>query len=145
MSAYADTSFVFALYVQQENSAAAAAYMSAVGPEPLSITTLGRFELFNAVRLSAFRKQIKEKMAAADLQAIEKDIASDVIQMKGCDWTAVHAEAERLSATHTLKGGHRGMDTLHVATALILEATEFRSFDKNQRARATAEGLIVKP
>ena len=57
----------------------------------------------------------------------------------------LHAEAERLTAEHTLTGGHRGMDTLHVATALILKASEFRSFDKNQRKLATAEGLVVKP
>ena len=145
MSIYADTSFVYSLYVQQVNSAAAAAYMSAAGSGPLPITTLGRFELFNAIRLSAFRKQIGEKMAMADLQAIEKDMASGVLEIIGCDWTAVHAEAERLSAAHTLKGGHRGMDMLHVATALILKATEFLSFDKNQLQLAAAEGLIVKP
>ena len=145
MSAYADTSFLYSLYVQQANSAAATAYISTAGSGPLPITTLGRFELFNAIRLSAFRKQIDKKMAAADLQAIAKDIASGVLEIKGCDWTAVHAEAERLSAAHTLTGGYRGMDTLHVATALILRATEFRSFDQNQRQLAAAEGLIVKP
>lgn len=131
--------------MQQANSAAAAAYMSTAGPEPLPITTLGRFELFNAIRLSAFRKEIDKKMAATDLQTIEKDIVSGVLEIKGCDWTAVHAEAERLSAEHTLTGGHRGMDTLHVATALILKASEFRSFDKNQRKLAAAEGLTVRP
>lgn len=145
MSAYADTSFFFSLHVQQVHSAAAAAHVVAAGPEPLSMTTLGRFELFNAIRLFAFRKQIDPKMAAAGLQTIEQDLASGVIVIARCDWTAVHAEAERLSAKHTLTGGHRGMDTLHVASALILKATEFRSFDANQRELAEAEGLSVKP
>lgn len=145
MSAYSDTSFFYSLYVQQANSAAAAAHISAAGARPLAITTLGRFELCNAIRLSAFRKRIDKKMAAADLQAIGKDLASGVLAIKACDWTAVHAEAERLSAAHTLSGGHRGMDALRVATALILKAREFWSFDQNQRRLAAAEGLIVKP
>jgi predicted nucleic acid-binding protein len=119
--------------------------MCAAGPRPFLITTLGRFELLNAIRLSAFRKLIDKKMAVADLHAAEKDLATGVLKIKACDWTAGHLEAERLSAAHTLRGGHRGMDTLHVATALILKATEFRSFDQNQRQLAVAEGLMVKP
>jgi predicted nucleic acid-binding protein len=145
LSVYADTSFVFALYVPQANSAAATAYMATASSGPLPITTLGRFELCNAIRLAAFRKDIDKKMAAEDLQMIEKDLSSGVLTITDCDWTAVHAEAERLSAAHTLTGGHRGMDTLHVATALILGASEFRSFDKNQRRLAAAEGLTVMP
>ena len=145
MSVYADTSFLFSLYVQQTSSAAAAVHLSTAGLGRLPITTLGRFELCNAIRLSAFRKQIELKMAAADLQAIGKDLASGVLEIKSCDWTAVHAEAERLSATYTLTGGCRGMDTLHVATALIFKAGEFWSFDQNQRQLAAKEGLLVQP
>ena len=58
---------------------------------------------------------------------------------------AVHAEAERLSARHTAEGGHRSMDILHVATALSMGAREFLSFDGNQTALASVEGLTVKP
>jgi predicted nucleic acid-binding protein len=62
-----------------------------------------------------------------------------------CDWAAVHAEAERLSAGYTAEGGHRSMDILHVATALSMGAREFLSFDGNQTGLASAEGLTVKP
>jgi hypothetical protein len=37
------------------------------------------------------------------------------------------------------------MDILHVATALSMGAREFLSFNGNQPALASAEGLTVKP
>jgi predicted nucleic acid-binding protein len=52
-------------------------------------------------------------------------------------------EAERLSATHTLTGGHRGCDILHVAAALTPGAAGFLTFDANQKQLAKAEGLRV--
>ena len=45
--------------------------------------------------------------------------------------------------THTVTGGHRGFDILHVATARLLRATEFLTFDANQKMLAGAEGLAV--
>jgi predicted nucleic acid-binding protein len=145
LRSYADTSFLYSLYVQQAHSADAAAYITAAGNAPLTLTTLGRFELFNAVRLSLFRKQLDARAAAADLQAIKTDIQGGVLVLIACDWAAIHAEAERLSAKHTPKRGHRGMDVLHVATALSLGATDFLTFDQNQAKLAAAEGLTVKP
>jgi predicted nucleic acid-binding protein len=57
----------------------------------------------------------------------------------------VFQRAEDLSGRHTLKGGHRSFDVIHVATALTLEATQFLTFDERQRQLAMAEGLEVKP
>jgi predicted nucleic acid-binding protein len=70
---------------------------------------------------------------------------SGVLGVVSCDWAAVHAEAERLSARHTAGGGHQSMDILHVATALSMGAREFLSFDVNQTRLASVEGLTVKP
>jgi predicted nucleic acid-binding protein len=145
LSAYADTSFLYSLYVQQAHSAKAAAYMAAVHDGTLPLTTLGRFELLNAIRLSVFRKQLNPRVAAIDVLTIKADIESGVLGVISCDWAAVHAEAERLSARHTAEGGHRSMDILHVATALSMGAREFLSFDGNQTRLASAEGLKVKP
>jgi predicted nucleic acid-binding protein len=41
--------------------------------------------------------------------------------------------------------GHRFLDILHVATARVLGASEFLSFDENQRRLARAEGLAARP
>jgi predicted nucleic acid-binding protein len=145
LNAYADTSFLYSLYVQQVHSARAAACMAGAGGAPLPLTTFGRFELVNAIRLSVFRQHLDPQAAAADLQTIEADIGSGILEVMPCDWPAIHAEAERLSAKHTVEGGHRGMDILHVATALTADATDFLTFDRNQARLASAEGLRVKP
>ena len=145
MSAYADTSFLYSLYVQQANSAKAAAFMAAAHDAPLLLTTLGRFELLNAIRLSVFRQKLNPRVAAIDVQTIRADIESGVLGVISCDWAALHAEAERLSARHTAEGGHRSMDILHVARALTTGAREFLSFDRNQDRLASAEGLTLKP
>jgi hypothetical protein len=57
----------------------------------------------------------------------------------------VLSRAELLSRRHTKTGGHRGLNILHVATALHLEASELLSFDKNQRRLARAAGFEVSP
>jgi predicted nucleic acid-binding protein len=145
LKTYADTSFLYSLYVQQAHSANAAAYMAAAGDTPLPLTMLGRFELFNAIRLSLFRKQLDSLEAAADLKAIQADIRGSVLLLVACDWAAVHSEAERLSAKHTGKRGHRSMDVLHVASALCLGAKDFLTFDQNQAKLGTAAGLTIKP
>ena len=145
MSAYADTSFLYSLYVQQAHSAKAAAYLAAADDAELPLTALGRFELLNAIRLSVFRQELTPRVAAVDLLTIKGDIESGVLGVISCDWAAVHAEAERLSARHTAEGGHRSMDILHVATALSTGASEFLSFDRNQAKLASAEGLTVNP
>jgi predicted nucleic acid-binding protein len=119
--------------------------MAAADDAALPLTTLGRFELFNAIRLSVFRQQLNPRVAAIDVLTIKADIESGVLAVISCDWAAVHAEAERLSARHTAEGGHRSMDILHVAIALSMRARQFLSFDRNQTRLASAEGLTVKP
>jgi len=56
---------------------------------------------------------------------------------------AIVAEAKRLSATHSLTGGHRSFDILHVAAALNMKAARLLTFDGNQKKLAKAEGLVV--
>jgi predicted nucleic acid-binding protein len=145
LRAYADTSFLFSLYVQQVHSAKAAAYLATADWRPLPLTTFGRFELLNAIRLSVFRRQLNPKIAMVDLQTLNADIRSGVLELVPCDWPAIHAEAERLSAKYTVERGHRSMDILHVATAIVAGARGFLTFDQHQAQLASAEGLAVKP
>ncbi len=145
MSAYADTSFLYSLYVQQAHSAVAAAYVKSRPEEPLPITSLNRFELANAIRLSVFRKLLDRQKAEADLRLIDKDLAAGVLLLISCDWVAVHAKAEELSSVRTIKTGHRAMDLLHVASALVVGASQFLTFDRNQAGLAVVSGLTVKP
>ena len=61
--------------------------------------------------------------------------------MPTCNLASVLIEAKRLSASHTVTGGHRAFDILHVAAALHLGANEFLTFDSNQR-KVSARGWL---
>ncbi|HEX2101191.1 MAG TPA: PIN domain-containing protein [Candidatus Synoicihabitans sp.] len=79
------------------------------------------------------------------LANLQSNIAAGALVVVAADWADVINLAERISAPRTIGGGHRFLDLLHVATALHHGATEFLSFDANQRKLATAEGLLAKP
>ena len=70
--------------------------------------------------------------------------ADGVAVLAQCNFQDVFRRAEELSTRHTVAGGHRSFDVLHVATALHLGARDFLTFDANQRKLAAAEKLKVK-
>ena len=150
MIAYADTSFLCALYRQQDNSRAAAAHFKGM-TEPLHVASPLLFEFRQSLRFQVWLHDRKaahgfpEKTCDEALAHLQSDLDSGAVVMVSADAAAVHREAERLSASYTKTGGHRALDILHIATALVLEAEEFISFDSNQRKLAAAEGLKVKP
>ncbi len=144
MNAYPDTSFLFSLYVPQLHSPRASAHFKAM-TEPLQMTSLSRFELTNAIQLATFRKSIPARNAQAAFAAMAEDLASGAFTLVPCDWAAVHSRAFQIAVKYTGKGGHRGFDILHVATALELGVTDFLTFDFRQAALAKAVGLRVKP
>jgi len=139
-----DTSFLFALYGQDAHTATAKAIASKLGT-PLTLTMLQRYELANAVRFAAFRKVLAERDAARILLAVEADVQAGFLVLAACDLESIMQEAQRLSAVHTIGGGHRSFDLLHVAAAVVLKADEFLTFDANQRKLAKAVGLAVSP
>ncbi|MGZ8941132.1 MAG: hypothetical protein ACXW32_18155, partial [Limisphaerales bacterium] len=59
MIAYPDTSFLYAFYLRQTNSPAAAAY-AASADEPLNLTDLVRFEFRQSLRFQVWRKSFKK-------------------------------------------------------------------------------------
>jgi predicted nucleic acid-binding protein len=109
----------------------------------LTLTSLGEYELANALRFSEFRKGIAPGEAALFWAQFEADRASGRLQIQICNLSHVIDEAKRLSATYTLTSGNRSFDILQVAAALILNARQFLTFDKNQKKLAEAEGLVV--
>jgi predicted nucleic acid-binding protein len=109
----------------------------------LAITSLNEYELGNALRFAEFRKVISPGEAALYWADFEADRAGGRLQVHVCNLADVMHEAKRLSSKYTLKGGHRGFDILHVASALVLKADRFLTFDSNQKKLAQAEGLMV--
>jgi predicted nucleic acid-binding protein len=138
----ADTSFLFSLYGNDANTPRAIVWMKSQR-NALTLTALSEYELGNALRFAEFRKGIAPGEAALFWAQFESDRASGRLQIQVCNLADVVNEAKRLSATHTLTGGHRGFDILQVATALVVKAQQFLTFDGNQKKLAEAEGLVV--
>jgi predicted nucleic acid-binding protein len=140
----ADTSFLFSLYGNDGRTASAKAWVRRK-VQPVTMTALSRYELGNAVRFAAFRQVISQADALSSLAAFETDLQAGYLQLVPCDFSVIIEEARRLSGRYTLTGGHRSFDVLHVATARVVKATSFLSFDANQRKLASASGLTVAP
>ena len=137
-----DTSFLFSLYGNDAHSQIAVEWVRQ-RQQALHLNALSHFELGNALRFSEFRKAISAGVAAHYWAGFEAAIAQGRLIVATCNLADVVDEAKRLSALHTLSGGHRGFDILHVASALTMNASHFLTFDENQKSLAETEGLIV--
>ncbi len=150
MIAYPDTSFLCALYVAQGTSAAAIAHYQRM-TEPLHVSALLLGEFRQSVRFQIFRHSrdasqgYSRRAGLAALASLQANLDAGALVVVSAEWADVIHVAERISAQHTITGGHRYLDVLHVATAVHLGAAEFLACDANQRKLAEAEGLVVKP
>lgn len=148
MSCLPDTSFLCALYRTQVNSALADQYMAGLSGT-LGVSSLLLLEFRQSVRLQTRlnlndrTKGFPQTEGRQMLNDLQIDLNAGLLTTIPVDWSAVHQRAEALSNVHTLAGGHRLADILHVATALHLGVTEFLTFDANQKKLADAEGLVV--
>lgn len=139
---YADTSFLVSLYIQDANSGKAAT--DAPKLLPVCLTPLLEHELRNAIRLGVFRRQITTTQREKALHDLENDKAAGVLHTVPLDWPKALKQAEALGRRHTEGLGARGMDILHVASALALKADRFVTFDERQRELARLAGLEVR-
>lgn len=143
MNAYADSSFLLSLYSVDAHSQAAAALMTRHKPV-LSLTPFSEAEFTNAVELGVFVKRYDVREARAVQDSFLSHIRAGVFRAYDFPPEA-YALARTLSRRHTAKMGTRALDVLHVASALILQAEAFFSFDQRQRKLARAEGLHILP
>lgn len=139
-----DTSFLVSLFGGDAHTAAARAW-AIQQKQPIAITALNRYEFGNAIRFAAFRKVISRQDALASLAAFETDLKNGMLQSTSPELADCLKEAARLSELHTMTGGHRSFDILHVAAARVLKATLFLSFNTNQRKLAGTVKLAVGP
>lgn len=144
MKIYADSSFIVALYLQQESSPVAAKFMQQHG-EPLPFTPWHRLEVRNAIRLAVFHRTVAPHQGKAQLKQIEADLRDEALIIHApVDWVAVLREAEKLGAAHNASVGCRSGDLFHVAAAVEEGADFFLTFDERQKKMAKAAGLTVK-
>lgn len=138
MSIYADTSFLISLYVPEQHSLEAERRM-AMKPS-VWLTPLHVAEWTHAIEQHVFRRVISRS---------EADLAHERFQQHrdGGVWVEVAVPdsafdlCARLARRLGARLGLRTLDTLHVASALELEAERFWTFDERQRRLARAVRL----
>ena len=142
MSVYVDTSCAASLYVADSHSSAAAAE-TAKSSKPLLLSSLGELELTNALHLALFRKELLPADLSAALAAFRADVDTGIFAIKPMSET-IYAEARRLSARWSATLGTRSLDILQVASAIVLEAEIFLTFDARQKKLAKAARLVCR-
>ena len=140
---YPDTSFLFSLYVEEESSSLAEEYAEKMDG-PLSFTPFHRLELRTALRLRVFRKELTLAELQLALRRSEEHVLDGFLQHTPLTWPDALREAEMIGAAHLIETGARSGDLLHVASAVILGAKEFVTFDQRQNDLARRAGLKVK-
>ena len=141
MRVYADTSFLLSLYISDANSPVAAKMVSRF-VTPLLTTDFGEFEFTNALSWRVFRKLLLIGEQQAVLDSFSKDVEANVIRVIPVP-AAAYARAGQIARTQTPVLGNRALDVLHVASALVLRADTFYTFDSKQSKLASALGLRV--
>lgn len=140
MSAYADTSFLFSVYVADANTTKALPLIRAASL-PLLATPLTEFELENAILQRQFRRELTSGDCKALIASFRADLTS-IFDLRPFALEMIH-KGSLLSARQTPHFGTRALDVLHVASALVLGAKDFYTFDLAQAKLARAEGLRV--
>jgi len=140
--AYADTGFLISLYGEDANSTAATALLKS---KPVfSLTSLGELEFMTALELRVFRKEWTRRVADLIRAQFLADQAAGAFRIEPFHpeiWDAALVLSRRYSATL----GTRSLDLLHVASARVLRADVFFTFDERQRDAAKSEKLRVLP
>ena len=143
MVIYPDTSFLISLFVDENPTPLAKTYTENLA-EPLTFTPFHRLELRTALRLRAFRKEVTPHGLQTALQRSDEALVGGILLHAPLVWADALREAERLSAAYLTELGVRSGDLFHVASAVVLGAREFVTFDQRQTALARRAGLKVK-
>jgi predicted nucleic acid-binding protein len=141
LSTYADTSFLVSLYVLDDNSIRASAGLGRLSL-PIVLTPLTETEIANAFQLRIFRKDSSKDNIKISTDLFNGDVRAGMFELKSLG-TQVYRQAAEIAARRTATLGTRTLDLLHVASALVLQADVFCTFDRSQAKLATAEGLKV--
>ncbi len=139
MNAYADTSFLVSLYSPDANSRRAASEVSRRNPTVL-LTPLGELELANALELRIFRREAKVSEVRAARTRMLEHIETGFFALQPMPVT-VYERARQIARRRSAQLGLRTLDILHVASALLLRAEIFLTFDRRQLKLARAERL----
>jgi predicted nucleic acid-binding protein len=107
------------------------------------LTPLAEAELTNALELRVFRKELSAIEAGAAQAELQNHIHEGFYEAVGMSAT-VYDLARRIALKRTAAIGTRTLDILHVASAILLGADEFWTFDDRQAKVAKSEGLRLR-
>ena len=139
---YLDTGVLAKLYTYESNSALAIQLVEALAA-PLPLTEWQELELRTALRLKAFRREIVTESLQSSLDHLAADFTAGRWQRPIYSHNDVFERAESLSSSYAKTIGCRSLDILHVATALVIGARDFLTFDARQSELAKQTGLNV--
>jgi predicted nucleic acid-binding protein len=106
------------------------------------LTPLHRVEWAHAIAQHVFRGTLSSQEAARFYTVFEADRSSDLWAETDIPYAA-YETAVQLAMNFGPQFGTRTLDTLHVASALELGASEFWTFDQRQQKLAKAVGLAT--
>ncbi len=109
---------------------------------PILLTPFGELELTNAISLRLFRKELLPSRVKAAYTLLRKDIEGGLFLLKPLS-AAIYERAKQIARRRTPHLGTRTLDVLHVASALVLQADTFYTFDRSQGRLARVEGLTL--
>ena len=102
MSAYVDTSYLVALYVPNDHSAAALRHRSRHSARPILFTPLHRLELRTVVRQCVHGRFITEAVGRRVLRHIEEDLDDGTLIHEPLDWTESLRQAESIAGRRAM-------------------------------------------
>jgi predicted nucleic acid-binding protein len=139
---YPDTGSLVKFYYPEPDSAVV---ITAAGGQPLLFTDFHELEIMSALQRKVFSGEATAAQVTATLQQIDADRRSRQLIDTSVDWPAAFAKATDFARLHAATLGTRALDTLHVATAVQLAATEFLTTDGRQKSLANQVGLPALP
>ena len=141
-AAYADTSFLMSLMLEDANSKAARLALSHLG-KPLSVSALGKLEFRTAFMRKLGLKEIEAPTAVRLLDAFHRRFLRGFFVDAEAGSEEVWRTADEVSNRQSASIQHRSLDVWHVAIALAASAEAICTFDEKMRKAAELEGLTI--
>ncbi len=142
---YCDSSFLASLYVTTDVFNPQARKEAAKFTSAIPYTLLNELELLNALRRGLGDGSLDQAAHDAVIRDIDADEADVLLERAALNQIKLYEKARELSKKHTPALACRSLDILHVASAVVLGAQKFASFDHRQRKLAAAVGLPLVP
>ncbi len=140
---YPDVSFLVPIFTPEPHTPEAEVYL-ANAIQGLAFTPFHRLEFRTAIRVRVFRNSLNQADLRSAFRICDELLASGIFEHTPLNWSDALREAERLGEAHVTETGVRSGDLLHVASAVVLGAREFVTFDQRQAKLARRAGLKVK-